>query len=187
MTRPGFQPGPPRWEAGDYYFFNLVCEATGTAVTPDLLCQPRVIVKMIVEKQMECRLAVETEILGEKPCPRATSVHHKTPYDQTGVSTRTAAVGSRRLTAWAMARPTNLFQLQLVRYIVLNGLHAWRRAIYIFFISVYLRGDQAVARPLPKYRRTQIQNKCTQYRHPCLEWDWNPRSQRSSKRRQLMP
>jgi hypothetical protein len=28
-----------------------------------------VIEKMIVEKQMECRLAEETEILGEKPAP----------------------------------------------------------------------------------------------------------------------
>jgi hypothetical protein len=36
-------------------FFILVCEAIGTAATPGLLCQPRVIVKMIVEKQMECR------------------------------------------------------------------------------------------------------------------------------------
>jgi hypothetical protein len=36
----------------------------GTAATPGLLCQPRVIVK-IVEKQMECRLAGETEVLGE--------------------------------------------------------------------------------------------------------------------------
>jgi hypothetical protein len=43
-----------------------VCEVIGTAVTPDLLCQPRVIVKMVVEKQMECRLAGETEGLGEK-------------------------------------------------------------------------------------------------------------------------
>jgi hypothetical protein len=43
----------------------LVCEAVGTATTPGLLCQPRVIVKMIVEKQMECRLAGETEVLGE--------------------------------------------------------------------------------------------------------------------------
>jgi hypothetical protein len=45
--------------------FYLVCEATGTAATPGLLCQLRVIVKMIVEKQIECRLAGETEILGE--------------------------------------------------------------------------------------------------------------------------
>jgi hypothetical protein len=43
----------------------LVCEAIGTAAIPSLLCQPRVIVKMIVEKQMECRLAGETEALGE--------------------------------------------------------------------------------------------------------------------------
>jgi hypothetical protein len=47
------------------FYFCLVCEAIGTAATPSLLCQPRVIVKMIVEKQMECRLAGETEGLGE--------------------------------------------------------------------------------------------------------------------------
>jgi hypothetical protein len=62
-------------------FFYLVCEAIGTAATPDLLCQPRVIVKMIVEKQMECRLARETEVL-EKTCDSATFVHHKIPHDQ---------------------------------------------------------------------------------------------------------
>jgi hypothetical protein len=46
--------------------FLLVCEAIGTAATPPgLLCQPRVIVKMIVEKQIECRLTGETEVLGE--------------------------------------------------------------------------------------------------------------------------
>jgi hypothetical protein len=47
------------------FFYYLVCEAIGTAATPGLLCQPRVLVKMIVEKQMECKLAGETEILGE--------------------------------------------------------------------------------------------------------------------------
>jgi hypothetical protein len=74
--------------------FYLVCEAIGTAANPGLLCQPRVIVKMIVEKQMECRLAGETET-----CPSATSVHHKIPHDQTRVRTRAAAMGSRRLNA----------------------------------------------------------------------------------------
>jgi hypothetical protein len=44
-----------------------------------------VIVKMIVEKQMECGLAGETEVLGEKLCPSATFVHHKIPHDQTRV------------------------------------------------------------------------------------------------------
>jgi hypothetical protein len=43
----------------------LVYEAIGPAATPGLLYPPRVIVKMIVEKQMECRLAGETEVLGE--------------------------------------------------------------------------------------------------------------------------
>jgi hypothetical protein len=47
------------------FFIYLVCEATCTAATPGLLCQPRVIVKKIVKKQMECRLAGETEVLGE--------------------------------------------------------------------------------------------------------------------------
>jgi hypothetical protein len=83
MTIPRIQPGPPRWEAGDYFFYlffyYLVCEAIGIAATAGLFCQPRVRVKMIVEKQMECRLAGETEVLGEKTCPSATFVHHKNP------------------------------------------------------------------------------------------------------------
>jgi hypothetical protein len=68
MTRPGVEPGLAGWEAGDYYYYYyyyLVCEAIDTAATPGLLCQPRVIVKMIAEKQMECRLARETEVLGD--------------------------------------------------------------------------------------------------------------------------
>jgi hypothetical protein len=48
-----------------FFLFYLVCEAIATAATPGLLCQPRVIVKMIVEKQMEYTLAGETEVLGE--------------------------------------------------------------------------------------------------------------------------
>jgi hypothetical protein len=63
-------------------FFYLFYEAIGTASTPGLLCQPRVIVKMIVEKLMECRLGGETEVLGEN-CPSATFLHHKIPHDQT--------------------------------------------------------------------------------------------------------
>jgi hypothetical protein len=48
-----------------FFFKILDCEAIGIAPTPGLLCQPQVIVKMIVEKQMECKLAEETEVLGE--------------------------------------------------------------------------------------------------------------------------
>jgi hypothetical protein len=47
------------------FFLILVCEAIGTKATPGLLCQSRVIMKMILEKQMECRLAGETVVLGE--------------------------------------------------------------------------------------------------------------------------
>jgi hypothetical protein len=46
--------------------------------------------------------------------------------------------------------------------------------------------DQPVARPLPTHRTTQTQNKRI-HSNPCLEWDSNPRSQRSSERRQFMP
>jgi hypothetical protein len=48
-----------------FFYYYLVCEASGSAATPGLLCQPRAIVKMIVEKQMECRMAGKTEVLGE--------------------------------------------------------------------------------------------------------------------------
>jgi hypothetical protein len=48
-----------------FLFIYLVCETIGTAATPGLLCQPRMIVKMIVEKQMEWRLPGKTEALGE--------------------------------------------------------------------------------------------------------------------------
>jgi hypothetical protein len=47
------------------YYYYLVCEAIGTAATHGVLCQPRVIVKMIVEKQTECKLAGKSEVLGE--------------------------------------------------------------------------------------------------------------------------
>jgi hypothetical protein len=57
-------------------FFILVCEAIGIAATPGLLCQPRLIVKMIVEKQMECRMPKETKVLGEN-VPKYHFVHHK--------------------------------------------------------------------------------------------------------------
>jgi hypothetical protein len=53
-----------------FFFIYFVCEAISTAATPGLLCQPRVIMKMIVEKQMECRLAGETELLGEENLPQ---------------------------------------------------------------------------------------------------------------------
>jgi hypothetical protein len=65
---------------GEVFFWGGgVCEAIGTAATPGLLCQPRVIVKIIVEKQMECRLAGETEVLGENLPQR----HFRPSYNPT--------------------------------------------------------------------------------------------------------
>jgi hypothetical protein len=63
---------------------------------------------------------------------------------------------------------------------------------FSFVIFLYTDGrnpwtsDQPVARPLATHRTKRTQNKC-RYRHPCLEWDSNPRSQRSSERRQFIP
>jgi hypothetical protein len=63
--KPSFDALWPCYRAEEFFFFSLDCEAIGTAATPGLLCQPRVIVKMIVEKQMECELTGETKVLGE--------------------------------------------------------------------------------------------------------------------------
>jgi hypothetical protein len=67
VLNPGRRGGKPATILFIYlFYYYLVCEAIGTAATPGLLCQPRMILNMIVEKQMECRLAGETEVLGEK-------------------------------------------------------------------------------------------------------------------------
>jgi hypothetical protein len=71
-------------------------------------------------------------------------------------------------------------------------IHQWLYSPFQFRNIFYTNGrtpwtsDQHVARPLPAQRTTQTQNKNT-HRHLCLEWDSNPRSQRSSERRQFMP
>jgi hypothetical protein len=68
------------------FFYYLVCEAIGTAATPVLLCQPRVIVKtMIVEKQMECRLTGETARSSRrKPAPAPLSSITKSQMTRPG-------------------------------------------------------------------------------------------------------
>jgi hypothetical protein len=53
-----------------FFYYYFVREAIDTAAIPGLLCQPLVIVKTILEKQMECRLAGETEFLGENLAQR---------------------------------------------------------------------------------------------------------------------
>jgi hypothetical protein len=75
------------------FFYYMVYEAIGTAAAPGLLCQPRVIVKMIVEKQMECRLARETEVLGENLPQR----HPFTIYKQTVLESLCASLLNKTL------------------------------------------------------------------------------------------
>jgi hypothetical protein len=62
-----------------FFIFYLVCETIGTAAIPGLLCQPRVIVKMIVESRWNVDWQGKPEF-SEKTCPNATFVHHKIPH-----------------------------------------------------------------------------------------------------------
>jgi hypothetical protein len=60
---------------------------------------------MNVEQSLEWELAGETEVLGEN-LPQCHFIHHKSPI--TWARTLNPEVGSRRLTAWAMAQSSEL-------------------------------------------------------------------------------
>jgi hypothetical protein len=78
-----------------------------------------------------------------------------------------------------MVKSTNLILL-LWLYSPLLGFGRFFSILILYRVGrTPWTGEQPVARPLPAHRTTQTQNKCTQYRHPCLEWDSNPRSQRA--------
>jgi hypothetical protein len=72
-------------------------------------------------------------------------------------------------------------------------IHQWHYRLLLgpglFFSFVIFKtawtSDQPFARPLPKHRTTQTQNKRT-HKHTCLGCDWNPQSHRSSERRHFM-
>jgi hypothetical protein len=59
--------------------------------------------RVIVEQLVEWRLTGETEVLWEN-LPQRHFVHHKSDMTRPGLEPLAAAVGSQRLTAWAMAQ-----------------------------------------------------------------------------------
>jgi hypothetical protein len=65
-----------------FIFFIWFCETIGAAATPGLLCQPRVIAKMIVESRRNVDWQGKPKF-SEKTCPSATFVHHKIPRFRT--------------------------------------------------------------------------------------------------------
>jgi hypothetical protein len=66
-------------------------------------------------------------------------------------------------------------------YNLLLGLGRFFRFLILYTVDRTRTGDQPVARPLPKRRTAQTQNKRAQKRHPCLQWYSNPRCQPSSE------
>jgi hypothetical protein len=63
----------------------------------------------------------------------------------------------------------------------------WALAAYFTFLTIYTVGRTPWTGISPLRGRylnieQHKQNKCTQYKHPCLKWDSNPRSQLSSER-----
>jgi hypothetical protein len=67
--------------------------------------------RMIVEQLVEWRLTRETKVLGENLLQH-NFVHHKSHMTKPGLEPRAAAVGSQRLTVWAMAWPQEETLLQ---------------------------------------------------------------------------
>jgi hypothetical protein len=107
MPRVGFEPTIPAFKRAKTFhaFFFLLFGLWGYwHCGHSWPIVPASIVKMIVEKQMECRLAGETEYLG-KNLPQRHICPTQNPTWTDPVLNPGAAVGSRRLTAWAMARP----------------------------------------------------------------------------------
>jgi hypothetical protein len=95
------------WPAAFHHFrevFFLGGEAIGTAATPGLLCQSRVIVKVIVEKQVECRLAGETEVLGENLLQRHFCPSQNPTWSDPDLNPGRLG-GKPALTAWTVAWP----------------------------------------------------------------------------------
>jgi hypothetical protein len=79
----------------------------GTAATSGLLYKPQMIDEGDCGAIGGMKICRGNRSTRRKPGP-APLCPPQIPHDQTRARTRAAAVGSQRLTAWAMARPTNI-------------------------------------------------------------------------------
>jgi hypothetical protein len=136
-----------------------------------LLCQPWVV--RMMERLVEWWLAGETEVLGEN-LAQCRFVYHK-PHMPALTRTGVPAVGSQRLTAWATARATSVYGST----VLLLDLGCFFSFLILY--TVVRTSWTGISPSQGRYLHTERR------RRPCLEWDSNPRSQRSSERRQFMP
>jgi hypothetical protein len=83
---------------------------------------------------MECRLAGETDVLGENLPQRHFCPSQNPTWPE--VWTRAAAVGSRRLTAWAMARPWNVLVRSNAGIVVSNPTQGMDVCLRLFCVRI---------------------------------------------------
>jgi hypothetical protein len=86
------------------FFSGVGLSPLGTAATSGLLYKPQMIDEGDCGAIGGMKIGRENRSTRRKPAP-APLCPPQIPHDQTRARTRAAAVGSQRLTAWAMARP----------------------------------------------------------------------------------
>jgi hypothetical protein len=95
-----------------YFPFIILSEVRpsplGTAVITDLLYQPQMIEVGDCGETGGMKIGRRNRSTRGKPAP-AWLCPPQIPHDQTRARTRAAALGSQRLTVWAMARPLRTF------------------------------------------------------------------------------
>jgi hypothetical protein len=105
----------------------------GTATTPGLLYQPQKIDDGDCGAVGGMAIGRVTRSTGRKPAPAQLCPSH-IPHEQTRAQTRAAAVGSQRITAWAMARPQTPTML-------VSGNAVYSLNIYFIFILELFNAD----------------------------------------------
>jgi hypothetical protein len=92
----------------------------GTAATSGLLYKSQMIDEGDCGATGGMKLGRGNRSTRRKPAPAP--LCPQIPHDQTRAQTRAAAVGSQRLTAWAMARPHKRHVTQGPKYVIFDGI-----------------------------------------------------------------